>query len=105
MAIIQRHTSHPKTWFERFFFVRIDGESVEESYLHLFRREWNFTHGNTNSYVFRFDTLKTCENDFFIIFSAAGRSSGIPSPLNGFEARWSSIDLEPSLSLWTFRMA
>ncbi|KAF2601455.1 hypothetical protein F2Q70_00026930 [Brassica cretica] len=44
MAIIQGHTSHPKTWFERFFFVRIDGESVEESYLHLFRREWNFTH-------------------------------------------------------------
>ncbi|KAF3571435.1 hypothetical protein F2Q69_00059581 [Brassica cretica] len=43
MAIIQGHTSHPKTWFERFFFVRIDGESVEESYLHLFRREWNFT--------------------------------------------------------------
>ncbi|KAF2536785.1 hypothetical protein F2Q68_00020673 [Brassica cretica] len=43
MAIIQGHTSHPKAWFERFFFVRIDGESVEESYLHLFRREWNFT--------------------------------------------------------------
>lgn len=67
MAIIQGHTSHPKTWFERFFFVRIDGESVEESYLHLFRREWNFTRGNTNSYIFRFDTLKTCEDDFFII--------------------------------------
>ena len=39
MAIIQGHTSHPKTWFERFLFVRIDGESVEEIYLHLFRRE------------------------------------------------------------------
>ncbi|KAF2559579.1 hypothetical protein F2Q68_00017785 [Brassica cretica] len=46
MAIIQGHTSHPKTWFERFFFVRIDRESVEESYLHLFRREWNFTRVN-----------------------------------------------------------
>ncbi|KAF3498316.1 hypothetical protein DY000_02052414 [Brassica cretica] len=46
MAIIQGHTSHPKAWFERFFFVRIDGESVEESYLHLFRREWNFTRGS-----------------------------------------------------------
>ncbi|KAF2590449.1 hypothetical protein F2Q70_00039230 [Brassica cretica] len=46
MAIIQGHTSHPKTWFERFFFVRIDGESVEESCLHLFRREWNFTRVN-----------------------------------------------------------
>uniref|UniRef100_A0A0D3DLD1 Uncharacterized protein n=1 Tax=Brassica oleracea var. oleracea TaxID=109376 RepID=A0A0D3DLD1_BRAOL len=43
MTIIQGHTSHPKAWFERFFFVRIDGESVEESYIHLFRREWNFT--------------------------------------------------------------
>ena len=52
MAIIQGHTSHPKTWFERFFFVRIDGESVEESYLHLFRREWNFKRGNTTSDVF-----------------------------------------------------
>ncbi|KAF3484932.1 hypothetical protein F2Q69_00053830 [Brassica cretica] len=29
-----------------FFFVRIDGESVEESYLHLFRRDWNFTRVN-----------------------------------------------------------
>ncbi|KAF3502809.1 hypothetical protein F2Q69_00042319 [Brassica cretica] len=47
MAIIQGHTSHPKAWFERFFFVRIDGESVEESYLHLFRREWNFTRDGT----------------------------------------------------------
>ncbi|KAG2275761.1 hypothetical protein Bca52824_058316 [Brassica carinata] len=46
MAIIQGHTSHPKTWFERFFFVRIYGESVEESYLHPFRREWNFTRVN-----------------------------------------------------------
>ncbi|KAG2255758.1 hypothetical protein Bca4012_092759 [Brassica carinata] len=46
MAIIQGHTSHPKAWFERFFFVRIDGESVEESYLHLIRREWNFTRVN-----------------------------------------------------------
>uniref|UniRef100_A0A0D3BVI5 Uncharacterized protein n=1 Tax=Brassica oleracea var. oleracea TaxID=109376 RepID=A0A0D3BVI5_BRAOL len=46
MAIIQGHTSHPKAWFKRFFFVRIDGESVEESYLHLFCREWNFTRVN-----------------------------------------------------------
>ncbi|XP_048621493.1 uncharacterized protein LOC125591382 [Brassica napus] len=46
MATIQGLTSHPKAWFERFFFVRIDGESVEESYLHLFRREWNFTRVN-----------------------------------------------------------
>uniref|UniRef100_A0A0D3AR30 Uncharacterized protein n=1 Tax=Brassica oleracea var. oleracea TaxID=109376 RepID=A0A0D3AR30_BRAOL len=46
MAIIQGHTSHPKAWFESTFFVRIDGESVEESYLHLFCREWNFTRVN-----------------------------------------------------------
>ncbi|KAF2549156.1 hypothetical protein F2Q70_00021864 [Brassica cretica] len=46
MAIIQGHTSHPKAWFERFFFVWIDGESVEESYLHIFCREWNFTRVN-----------------------------------------------------------
>ncbi|XP_048623916.1 uncharacterized protein LOC125592634 [Brassica napus] len=46
MAIIQGHTSHPKAWFEHFFFVRIGGESVEERYLHLFRREWNFTRVN-----------------------------------------------------------
>ncbi|KAF3499518.1 hypothetical protein F2Q69_00042478 [Brassica cretica] len=46
MAIIQGHTSHPKAWFERFFFVRIDGEPVKESYLHLFRQEWNFTRVN-----------------------------------------------------------
>ncbi|KAF3494475.1 hypothetical protein DY000_02053996 [Brassica cretica] len=46
MAIIQGHTSHSKAWFERFFFVRIVGESVEERYLHLFRREWNFTRVN-----------------------------------------------------------
>ncbi|KAH0868110.1 hypothetical protein HID58_075132 [Brassica napus] len=39
------------------------------------------------------------------IFSAVGRSSGILTPSNGLEARWGSIDLEPSLSLWTFRMA
>ncbi|KAF3502804.1 hypothetical protein F2Q69_00042316 [Brassica cretica] len=46
MAIIQGHTSHPKAWFERFVFFRIDAESVEESYFHLFRREWNFTRVN-----------------------------------------------------------
>ncbi|KAF3559223.1 hypothetical protein F2Q69_00013956 [Brassica cretica] len=96
MAIIQGHSSHPKAWFERFFFVRIDGESVEEIYLHLFRREWNFTRGSFRRLLPIF--LPSA------IFSAAGRSSGIPSPSNGFEVLWSSIDLEPSLSLWTFRM-
>ncbi|KAG2242672.1 hypothetical protein Bca52824_095485, partial [Brassica carinata] len=46
MTIIRGHTSHPKGWFERFFFVLIDGESVEENCLHLFRREWNLNHMN-----------------------------------------------------------
>lgn len=43
MSIIQGVTSNPKDWIERFFFVRIDGESVEESCLHLFPKVWNFT--------------------------------------------------------------
>ncbi|KAF2604966.1 hypothetical protein F2Q70_00026187 [Brassica cretica] len=79
MAIIQGHTSHPKAWFERLFFVRIDGESVEESYLHLFRREWNFTRGSFRRLLPIFLLSE--------IFFAAGLSSGIPSPSNGFENR------------------
>ncbi|KAF2600866.1 hypothetical protein F2Q68_00011531 [Brassica cretica] len=31
MSIIQGHTSNAKGWFERFFYVRIDGASVEEN--------------------------------------------------------------------------
>ncbi|KAL0795406.1 hypothetical protein Bca101_066783 [Brassica carinata] len=46
MAVIQGTTSNPKSWQERFFFVQIDGESVEESCLHLFPRAWNFNQGN-----------------------------------------------------------
>ncbi|KAL0847615.1 hypothetical protein Bca101_020861 [Brassica carinata] len=46
MAVIQGTTSNPKSWQERFFFVQIDGESVEESCLHLFPRAWNFNRGN-----------------------------------------------------------
>ncbi|KAG2328519.1 hypothetical protein Bca52824_011247 [Brassica carinata] len=41
MAIIQGTTSNPKSWRERFFYVRIDCESVEESCLHLFPHAWN----------------------------------------------------------------
>ncbi|KAL0722823.1 hypothetical protein Bca4012_037422 [Brassica carinata] len=47
MAIIQGTTSNPKSRQERFFYVRIDGESVEESCLHLFPHAWNFNRGNT----------------------------------------------------------
>ncbi|KAL0702375.1 hypothetical protein Bca4012_058497 [Brassica carinata] len=46
MAIIQGTTSNPKLWFDRFFFVRIDGESVEESCLHLIPQEWSFDRVN-----------------------------------------------------------
>ncbi|KAL0701034.1 hypothetical protein Bca4012_057156 [Brassica carinata] len=47
MAIIQGTTSNPKSWLERFFYVRIDGDSVEESCHHLFPHAWNFDRGNT----------------------------------------------------------
>ncbi|KAL0734236.1 hypothetical protein Bca4012_010446 [Brassica carinata] len=46
MTIIQGTTSNPKSWQERFFYVRIDGDSVEESCLHLFPHAWNFNRGN-----------------------------------------------------------
>ncbi|KAF2537739.1 hypothetical protein F2Q68_00021279 [Brassica cretica] len=41
-SIIQGHTSNAKGWFERFFYVRIDGASVEDNCLPLFRGKWNF---------------------------------------------------------------
>ncbi|KAF3550161.1 hypothetical protein DY000_02007421 [Brassica cretica] len=47
MSIIQGHTSNAKGWFERFFYVRIDGASVEENCLPLFRGEWNFHRANS----------------------------------------------------------
>uniref|UniRef100_A0A0D2ZQK0 Uncharacterized protein n=1 Tax=Brassica oleracea var. oleracea TaxID=109376 RepID=A0A0D2ZQK0_BRAOL len=47
MSIIQGHTSNAKGWFERFFYVRIDGASVEENCLPWFRGKWNFHHGTT----------------------------------------------------------
>uniref|UniRef100_A0A0D2ZRU5 Uncharacterized protein n=1 Tax=Brassica oleracea var. oleracea TaxID=109376 RepID=A0A0D2ZRU5_BRAOL len=45
MSIIQGHTSNAKGWFERFFYVRIDGASIEENCLPLFRGKWNFHRG------------------------------------------------------------
>ncbi|KAL0826893.1 hypothetical protein Bca101_050570 [Brassica carinata] len=47
MSIIQGHTSNAKGWFERFFYVRIDGASVEENCLPLFRGKWNFHRSNS----------------------------------------------------------
>ncbi|KAF2593526.1 hypothetical protein F2Q70_00044035 [Brassica cretica] len=46
MSIIQGYTSNAKGWFEGFFYVRIDGASVEENYLPLFRGKWNFHRAN-----------------------------------------------------------
>ncbi|KAF2608009.1 hypothetical protein F2Q68_00043988 [Brassica cretica] len=46
MSIIQGHTSNAKGWFERFFYVRIDGASVEENCLPLFCGKWNFHRGS-----------------------------------------------------------
>ncbi|KAF2570033.1 hypothetical protein F2Q70_00003326 [Brassica cretica] len=45
MSIIQGHTSNAKGWFERFFYVQIDGASVEENCLPLFCGKWSFHHG------------------------------------------------------------
>uniref|UniRef100_A0A0D3ASY2 Uncharacterized protein n=1 Tax=Brassica oleracea var. oleracea TaxID=109376 RepID=A0A0D3ASY2_BRAOL len=46
MSIIHGHTSNAKGWFERFFYVRIDGASVEENCLPLFRGKWKFHRPN-----------------------------------------------------------
>ncbi|KAF2536789.1 hypothetical protein F2Q68_00020677 [Brassica cretica] len=85
MAIIQGHTSHPKAWFERFFFVRIDGESVEESYLHLFCREWNFTGVN-----------RILPPTLADLFAKRDLLRGRSFFWSSFTVERSSIDLEPS---------
>ncbi|KAL0802731.1 hypothetical protein Bca101_057907 [Brassica carinata] len=78
MAIIQGTTSNPKSWFDRFFFVRIDGESVEESCLHLFPQEWNFNLGNTTSFAFGFYTSKVCEDKNFRLLRSEQDPSANP---------------------------
>ncbi|KAF3612001.1 hypothetical protein DY000_02049065 [Brassica cretica] len=47
MSIIQGHTSNAKGWFERFFYVRIDGASIEENCLPLFCGKWKFHRANS----------------------------------------------------------
>ncbi|KAF2577792.1 hypothetical protein F2Q68_00004405 [Brassica cretica] len=42
MSIIQGPTLNAKGWFKLFFYVRIDGASVEENCLPLFCGKWNF---------------------------------------------------------------
>ena len=101
MSIIQGHTSNAKGWFERFFYVRIDGVSVEENCLPLFRGKWNFHRGTMVGNLVRIDTRSYLTHFiyyiFFLqrtvssprppgtcllsaIFSATVRSFGIPSP-------------------------
>uniref|UniRef100_A0A0D3EA76 Uncharacterized protein n=1 Tax=Brassica oleracea var. oleracea TaxID=109376 RepID=A0A0D3EA76_BRAOL len=72
MSIIQGHTSNAKGWFERFFYVRIDGASIEENCLPLFRGKWNFHRVSSPR------PPGTCL--LSTIFSATVRSFGIPSP-------------------------
>ncbi|KAF3555766.1 hypothetical protein F2Q69_00013649 [Brassica cretica] len=75
MSIIHGHTSNAKEWFERFFYVRIDGASVEENYLPLFHGKWNFHHGTTVGNLVRIDTQR------FWNAVALYRSRGISRPL------------------------
>ncbi|KAL0804587.1 hypothetical protein Bca101_097077 [Brassica carinata] len=58
MSIIQGHTSNAKGWFKRFFYVRIDGASVEENCLPLFRGKWNFHRGTMVGNLVRIDTRR-----------------------------------------------
>lgn len=44
-SVIHGVTSHAKDYIDRFFFVRIDGESVEEGFLHLFPTGWLYQRG------------------------------------------------------------
>ncbi|KAF3526186.1 hypothetical protein F2Q69_00047483 [Brassica cretica] len=64
MSIIQGHTSNAKGWFERFFYVRIDGASVEENCLPLFCGKWNFHRGTMVGNLVRIDTLRYLSHFF-----------------------------------------
>ena len=68
MSIIQGHTSNAKGWFERFFYVRIDGASVEENCLPLFRGKWNYHHGTMVGNLVRIDTRRYLTHFIYFIF-------------------------------------
>ncbi|KAF3603651.1 hypothetical protein F2Q69_00036403 [Brassica cretica] len=103
MSIIQGHTSNAKGWFERFFYVRIDGASVEENCLPLFRGKWNYHHGSgmqwrstdreasSNLYVHRIWTSHTTT-----LFPIRGRELGP-------ERTRESLSKTETLSLKIFR--
>ncbi|KAF3536341.1 hypothetical protein F2Q69_00024255 [Brassica cretica] len=75
----KRHTSNAKGWFENFFYVRIDGASVEENCLPLFRGKWNFHRGTTVGNLVRIDTRRI-RNAVALYRSAVGFSERIPIP-------------------------
>ncbi|KAF2582218.1 hypothetical protein F2Q68_00004409 [Brassica cretica] len=63
MSIIQGHTSNAKGWFERFFYVRIDGVSVEENCLPLFCGKWNFHRGSGMQWL---STDREASSDLYV---------------------------------------
>uniref|UniRef100_A0A0D3ASQ3 Uncharacterized protein n=1 Tax=Brassica oleracea var. oleracea TaxID=109376 RepID=A0A0D3ASQ3_BRAOL len=81
MSIIQGHTSNAKGWFERFFYVRIDGASVEENCLPLFRGKWNYHHGTMVGNLVRIEYSET-----------------------GSGMQWRSTDREASSNLYVHRI-
>ncbi|KAF2533059.1 hypothetical protein F2Q70_00029985 [Brassica cretica] len=66
MSIIQGHTPHAKGWFERHFYVRNDGASVEGNCLPLFHGKWNFHRGTMVGNLVRIDTRRYLTHVFFV---------------------------------------
>ncbi|KAF3567364.1 hypothetical protein DY000_02015138 [Brassica cretica] len=77
MSIIQGHTSNAKGWFEHFFYVQINGASVEENCLPLFCGKWSFHHVSSPR------PAGTCL--LSAIFSATVRSFGFLHPRQDLE--------------------
>ncbi|CAH8361457.1 unnamed protein product [Eruca vesicaria subsp. sativa] len=48
MFIIKELISNGHAWKESFFFLRINGTSVQENCISMFRSEWNFKHDNNH---------------------------------------------------------
>ena len=70
-SVINGVTSHAKDYVDRFFFVRIDGESVEEGFLHLFPTDWLYQRGKIVASPFLESekrVLNVCVFFFFFFF-------------------------------------
>uniref|UniRef100_A0A0D3BGH4 Uncharacterized protein n=1 Tax=Brassica oleracea var. oleracea TaxID=109376 RepID=A0A0D3BGH4_BRAOL len=87
MSIIQGHTSNAKGWFELFFYVRIDGVSVEENCLPLFRGKWNFHRANS--------IVPATPRDLFAKRDLLRNGSGM---------QWLSTDREASSDLYVHQI-